>query len=82
MGRCLLLGGVRILFLLADTAHRFVGIPVGIGSNQRRKQFQIQLLMVLGDCRPGAPQAFFPETIPRYSRRSGPKAGVSFFDRV
>jgi hypothetical protein len=26
----------RILFLPADTAHRLVGIPVGIGSNKRR----------------------------------------------
>jgi hypothetical protein len=30
-----------------------VGIPAGIGSNRRRKSFQIQLVMVLADCRPG-----------------------------
>jgi hypothetical protein len=41
------------LFLRANTERHLVGISVGIGSNRRRKLFQIQLVMVLGDCRPG-----------------------------
>ena len=44
-----------VLFLLANTVRQLVGISVGIGSNRRLKLFQIQLVMVLGDCRPGAP---------------------------
>jgi hypothetical protein len=44
-----------VLFLRANTARQLVGISVGIGSNWRRKLFQIQVVMVLGDCRPGAP---------------------------
>jgi hypothetical protein len=35
-----------------------VGICVGIGSNTRNFLFSIQSVMVLGDCRPGAPSAF------------------------
>jgi hypothetical protein len=49
-------GGPAVLFLTADTSHRFAGIPAGIGSNQRQKLFQVQLLMALGNCRPGAPR--------------------------
>jgi hypothetical protein len=41
------------LFLRANTERHLVGISVGIGSNRRRKLFQIQLVMALGDCRPG-----------------------------
>jgi hypothetical protein len=48
-------GEPAILFLPANTARQLVGISVGIGSNRRLKLFQIQLVMVLGDCRPGAP---------------------------
>ena len=46
---------LAVLFLRANTERHPVGISVGIGSNRRRKLFQIQLVMVLGDCRPGAP---------------------------
>jgi hypothetical protein len=46
---------LAVLFLRANTERHLVGISVGIGSNRRRKLFQIQLVMVLGDCRPGAP---------------------------
>jgi hypothetical protein len=49
-----------VLFLRANIERHLVGISVGIGSNWRRKLLQIQLIMVLGDCRPGAPQDFFP----------------------
>ena len=45
---------LAVLFLRANTARHLVGISVGIGSNRRRTIFQIQLVMVLGDCRPGA----------------------------
>lgn len=45
-----------VLFLLANTVRQLVGISVGIGSNRWIKLFQIQLVMVLGDCRPGAPE--------------------------
>jgi hypothetical protein len=38
---------------LADTVRQLVGISVGIDSNRRRKLFRIQLVMMLGDCRPG-----------------------------
>lgn len=43
------------LFLRANTERHLVGISVGIGNNRRRKLFQIQLVMVLGNCRPEAP---------------------------
>jgi hypothetical protein len=49
-------GGARCLFLSAHTARQLVGISVGIGSNRRRKLFQIPLVMVLSDCRPGPPK--------------------------
>jgi len=42
-----------VLFLRASTERHLVGIPVGIDSNWWRKFFQIQLVLVLGDCRPG-----------------------------
>jgi hypothetical protein len=45
-----------ILFLLANAVRQLVGISVGIGSNRRLKLLQIQLVMVLGNCRPGAPR--------------------------
>ena len=48
-------GEPAILFLPANSARRLVGISVGIGSSRRQKMFQIQLVMILGDCRPGAP---------------------------
>jgi hypothetical protein len=44
-----------VLFLRANTVRYLVGISVGIDSKRRRKFFQIQLVMVLGNCRPGAP---------------------------
>src|SRR5277367_3058529 len=44
-----------VLFLPANTARYLVGISVGIGSSRRRKLPQLQLVMVLSDCRPGAP---------------------------
>jgi len=44
-----------ILFLRANTKRHVVGISVGTGNKRRRKPLQIQLVMVLGDCRPGAP---------------------------
>jgi hypothetical protein len=47
--------GSLFLFLSANAARHPVGIRVGIGSNARRNLFLIQLVMVLGDCRPGAP---------------------------
>src|SRR5260370_1052898 len=40
-----------VLFLRASTERHLVGIPVGIDSNWWRKFFQIQLVLVLGDCR-------------------------------
>jgi hypothetical protein len=42
-------------FFLANAVRQLVGISVGIDSNQRRKLLQIQSVVVLGDCRPGAP---------------------------
>jgi hypothetical protein len=48
---------LAVLFLRANTERHLVGISVGIGSNRRQKLFQIQLVMLLGDCRPGAPVA-------------------------
>jgi hypothetical protein len=45
-----------VLILPANTVRQLVGISVGIDSNQRRKLFQIQWVMVIGDCRPGAPR--------------------------
>jgi hypothetical protein len=48
-------GRPAVLFLPANTARQHVGISVGIGSNQRRKITQNQSVMLLGDCRPGAP---------------------------
>jgi hypothetical protein len=47
---------LAVLFLRANTERHLVGISVGIGSNRQRKIIQIQLVMVLGDCRPGAPR--------------------------
>src|SRR5436190_16965697 len=46
------------LFLRATAVRYLVGIPVGIRSNRRLKLLQIQLVMRLGDCRPGAPPLF------------------------
>ena len=43
------------LFLRVTAVRHLVGIPVGIRSNRRLKLLQIQLVMRLGDCRPGAP---------------------------
>jgi hypothetical protein len=54
-GARLLPGEPAVLFLPANTARQLVGISVGIGSNRRLKLFQNQLVMVVGDCRPGAP---------------------------
>jgi hypothetical protein len=42
------------LFLRANTEHHVAGISAGIGSNRRQKKFYIQLVIALGDCRPGA----------------------------
>jgi hypothetical protein len=44
-----------VLLLRANTVRHLVGISVGIGSNRRPKSLQIQFVMVLGNCRPGAP---------------------------
>ena len=44
-----------VLFLPANTPRHLVGISVGIGSSRRRKLMQLQPVMVLSDCRPGAP---------------------------
>jgi hypothetical protein len=49
-------GEPAVLFLRANTARHLIGIPVGIASNRCRKYLQIQMVMVLGDCRPGAPE--------------------------
>jgi hypothetical protein len=46
-----------VLFLPANIAHQFVGISVGIGHDRRRKLLQIQMIMRLNGCRPGAPSA-------------------------
>jgi hypothetical protein len=59
-----------ILFLLANAVRQLVGISVGIGSNRRLKLLQIQLVMVLGDCRPGAPRFALRATRGAATRRS------------
>ena len=56
-------GEPAVLFLLANTARQLVGISVGIGSHRRQKLFKIQLVMVLGGYRPGAPEIFFRAVI-------------------
>jgi hypothetical protein len=43
------------LFLRANAVRHLVGIPVGIRSDWRLKLSQIQLVILLGGCRPGAP---------------------------
>jgi hypothetical protein len=44
-------------FIFASyTARRLVGIPVGIGSNLRRKLLYIQMVMAVVEYRPGAPR--------------------------
>jgi hypothetical protein len=48
-------GEPTVLFLPAHTARQLVGISVGIGSNRRRKLLQVQMVIGLGACRPGAP---------------------------
>jgi hypothetical protein len=48
-------GESAVLFLSANTACQLVGISVGIDSRRRQKLSQLQLVMVLSDCRPGAP---------------------------
>jgi hypothetical protein len=48
-------GEPAVLFLPANTVRELVGISVGIGSHRRRKLLQIQIVMELGDYRPGAP---------------------------
>jgi hypothetical protein len=50
-------GEAAVLFLPANTARQLVGISVGIGSNLRSKSLQIQMIMEIDDCRPGAPEA-------------------------
>lgn len=62
-GHACWLGASCFYFLHANPARPLVGISVGIGSNRRRKLFQIQLVMVLGDCRPGAPAFIASEVI-------------------
>ena len=49
-------GKPAVLFLSANTARHPAGICAGIGSNRRQKRHQIQMVMVLSDCRPGAPR--------------------------
>jgi hypothetical protein len=51
-------GGARCLFLSAHTARQLVGISVGIGSNRRGKLLQVQMVIGVGACRPGAPFLF------------------------
>jgi hypothetical protein len=48
-----------VLFLRANTVRHLVGISVGIGSDLRRKSLQIQFVIALGDCRPGASRNIF-----------------------
>lgn len=43
------------LFLRVTAVRHLVGIPVGIRSNRRLKLSQIQIVIRLDDCRPGAP---------------------------
>jgi hypothetical protein len=43
-------------FIFASYARHLVGISVGIGSNQRQKLLQIQMVIELGGYRPGAPR--------------------------
>jgi hypothetical protein len=43
------------LILPANTERLLVGISAGIGTNRRQKLADIQLVMVLSGCRPGAP---------------------------
>ena len=45
-----------VLFLPTDTARHLVGISVGIDKRRRRNIMQIQSVMLLDDCRPGAPR--------------------------
>jgi hypothetical protein len=45
----------RHLFLPAITARHLVGISVGIDKHRQRNIMQIQSVMLLDDCRPGAP---------------------------
>ena len=59
----------------ANSERHLAGISVGIGSNRRRKLSQIQLVMVLGNCRPGAPEAF--RTDPPPSGNSHPISDVT-----
>jgi hypothetical protein len=50
-------GEPTVLFLPANAARQPAGISVGIGSNQRRKLLQIQMVIGLGGYRPGHHQA-------------------------
>lgn len=53
------------LFLRANAARHLVGIPVGIRSNRRLKLLQLQFVMLLSDCRPGAPTRLFKPVLKR-----------------
>jgi hypothetical protein len=55
-GACPAAGEPAVLFLSANTARHPAGICAGIGSNRRQKWFQIQMVMALGNYRPGAPR--------------------------
>jgi hypothetical protein len=48
-------GPPAALFLRANAARQLVGISVGIGSNRRGKLLQVQMVIGVGACRPGAP---------------------------
>jgi hypothetical protein len=61
-------GEPTVLFLPANAARQPVGISVGIGSNQRRKLLQIQMVIGLGGYRPGAPMASIPNSIHRIDK--------------
>jgi hypothetical protein len=50
------LQGACCFIFASYTARQLVGISVGIGNNRRQKLLQIQMVMALGDYRPGAPR--------------------------
>jgi hypothetical protein len=43
------------IYFAGDYRAHLVGISVGIDKRRRRNMAQIQSVMLLGDCRPGAP---------------------------
>jgi hypothetical protein len=47
--------GSLLLYLASYIAGHLVGISVGISGNRRRKLLYIQMVMAVGEYRPGAP---------------------------